>query len=273
MDPEQRLLEVHKDLAVELFVFFLRTVVRMLHPQRMGIADGYRTSVDLDAVPGRRNLDGLLLSLIVFTLFGLSVFVNALHDHIVVAKLRFVDGVVLLGRVLGGEEDLDRHEGTVLVQNLTHTILVCELNAFVIQKQRDLGSWFGFASLLHIVLGTAVACPVYGHGAFFIGKGIDMNLIRHHERRIEAQAKMTDHLIVGRLVLILFKEFRRTRKCDLGNVFLDFVRRHSDTVIDEFKGFGFRIDQHADLRLIVLREGVFSHYLELFQLCNGVTAV
>ena len=208
MDPEQRLLEVHKDLAVELFIFFFRTVVRVLHPERMGIADGDRTPVDLDTVSGRRNFDGLLLSLVVFTLLGFRVLMNTLHDHVVVTKLRLVDGVVLLWRILGGEEDLDRHEGTVLVQDLAHTILVCKLHAFVVQEQRDLGSGFGLASLLHIVLGTAVACPVYGHGAFLIGKSIDMDLIRHHERRIKAQTEMTDHLIVGRLVLILLQEFR-----------------------------------------------------------------
>ena len=47
MDPEQGLFVVVEDIAVELFVFLLGTVVRVLGPQRSGVVQSYRTLYDL----------------------------------------------------------------------------------------------------------------------------------------------------------------------------------------------------------------------------------
>ena len=53
--------------------------------------------------------------------------------------------------------------------------------------------------LLHFEFGRAGAAPMHGLGLFLIGFGEDLDLVGHHERRVEAQSEMTD----DRLVLVL----------------------------------------------------------------------
>ena len=80
------------------------------------------------------------------------------------------------------------------------------------------------------------------------------HLVRYHECGVEAQAEMTDDLILVGLVLVLLHEIRCAGKCDLVDVLLDLVRRHTKTVIDELQGLLLRV--HDDLNLVsyILRE-------------------
>ena len=84
---------------------------------------------------------------------------------------------------------------------------------------------------------------------------------------------MTDDLIVICLVLVFFDEVSSTGKCDLTDIFFDFVRSHTKTVIDEFQSLCIRIYDNLDLWSVILRKLVFTHHFKLFQFGNGVTAV
>ena len=82
MDPEQRLLVIHKYFAVKSNVIIFRTFARVLSPQRMDIADGYRTFYNPD----------FLLRFALFSLFLL--FLDVLNDLIRIKKIFFSDRLV-----------------------------------------------------------------------------------------------------------------------------------------------------------------------------------
>ncbi len=80
-----------------------------------------------------------------------------------------------------------------------------------------------------------------------------MHLVRHHERRIKAQTKVTDDLILVGLVLIFGYKIRCSGKGDLVNVLLHLIRRHTHTVINKLKGLLLRVYQYLDFSLKVCR--------------------
>ena len=90
---------------------------------------------------------------------------------------------------------MNRHEGTVFLKNLAHTVFVGKFQAVLIQEQSDFGTNSCLAALGHIVLGASVTGPVYRGGSFFIGKRIDVNFICYHESRVETKTEVADHLI------------------------------------------------------------------------------
>ena len=114
---------------------------------------------------------------------------------------------------------------------------------------------------------------MYRSRPFLIGKRINLHLISNHERRIESQTEMSDHIILCSLVLIFLKELCRAGKCDLSDIFLHFIRCHTKTIIDKLHRLLFRIDDHFNLRLISLREFILSHHVQFFQLCDRVASI
>ena len=198
---------------------------------------------------------------------------DMLDHHIVVTKLGLVDGFVFLFRICLLQENLYRHEGAVLADDLAGTVFVGELQTVLVQEQGNLGTDLSTGSLRHIVFGTAIALPVNGFRAILIGKGVDVNLVCYHECGVEAQSEMTDDLIVIGLVLVFLQEISRAGKGDLVDVFLDLVCRHAQSGIDEFQCFVLRIYHHADAVFMSLRIGVFANQGKLFELRDSVAAV
>ena len=56
--------------------------------------------------------------------------------------------------------------------------------------------------LLHLELGRPGAAPMYGFRTLFIGFRENLDLVRHHECRVESQSEVAD----DRLVLVLLHE-------------------------------------------------------------------
>ena len=104
----------------------------MLCPQRLGVVHRNRTLVDLHPVSGRRYFHHLLLPVLVLLLLHLCILVDVLYDHIIVPKVRLIDGLILLLGIGLLKEDLHRHEGAVLLQHFTHFVLVGKLQAVLI---------------------------------------------------------------------------------------------------------------------------------------------
>ena len=98
MNPEQRLLVIHEYFSVKRDILILRTLARVLRPQRMDITDGDRALHDLYS----------LLRLALFSFFLL--FLNMLYNFVCIQQVLFVDRLVLRLCVCLGQEDLDRHE-------------------------------------------------------------------------------------------------------------------------------------------------------------------
>ena len=74
---------------------------------------------------------------------------------------------------------------------------------------------------------------------------------------------MTDDLILIRLVLVFFNKIRRAGESDLVDVLLHLVRRHADTVVDKCKRLFLRIDNDLNLRLVIIRQRVLAHHIQL----------
>ena len=129
MDPEQRLLIIHKYFPVECFVIFIAALIRMFHPQRMNITDGYRTFVDFYFFFCRRNFYNFFFSVFIFFFLGFRILMNMFYDNIIVTQIGFIDRLIFLFSVLIREENLGRHEGTVFFQNFTDSVLVGKFQA------------------------------------------------------------------------------------------------------------------------------------------------
>ena len=71
---------------------------------------------------------------------------------------------------------------------------------------------------------------------------------------------------IADLVLVFLQEFAGGRKGDLIDILVDFLLRHTDTVIDDFQGFGLFVQLDPDLQvtdfvLAVARGGERLHLL------------
>ncbi len=255
MDPEQGFLVIHEHFPVKVHVIFFRALAGILCPKRVNIVHQFRTLHDLYFIR--------ILLLFLFHLF---------HYLIGVA---FLAGKNRLGirRVFPGHINLNGHEGTVFLNDFLCLVLIAILQAFLVQVQGDAGSHLVPCALRHLKLGTAVTFPMYGRRALLPGKGIDVHLIRHHERRIKSQTEMSDDLVVVGFVLIFGYKIGGTGKRDLVNILLHLVRRHADSVIHHLNGLILRIDKHVHGRLIILRQAVFPHHIQLFQFRDGIASV
>ena len=273
MNPEQRLLVIQEYVAVEFLVLLVGAFAWLFGPQRMDIADGNRTFLDFHLVFGGRNLNLLFFALVVFLFLVFGVGVNMLNDLIVFLQIGFRNNLRLRGGSLFGQEDLYRHKGAVFFQRLADLVLVCVLQAVLVQMKRDGGSDFFAVSGSHGVLGAAVALPVHRFRAFLEGKRINIHLVSDHECGIEAQSEVSDDLILIRLVLIFLQEFCRAGKSDVRDILYDLFRGHADTVINKLQCLFLIIDQDVYFRLVAFRKFCLSDGIQFFSLGYGITAV
>ncbi len=109
--------------------------------------------------------------------------------------------------------------------------------------------------------------------ALFVGKRVNMHLVRYHKRRIKAQSKVSDNLFCTTLVLIFFNKVRCARKRNLIDVLLYLFCRHAKTIVRKGQRFLFRVCYHINFCLVAIRQGIFSHHVKPLQLGDGVTAV
>ena len=187
---------------------------------------------------------------------------NMFNDNIVVSQISFVDCLILLLCICIRQINIYRHERTIFLDNLTHTVFVTEFQAFIIQKQCDLSSDCCAVAIFHIIFCTTITCPVDCCCTFFKRKSINIHFICYHKCRIESQTEMTDHLVIRCFIFILLQKFCCTRKCDLGNIFLYFISSHTNTIIDKFQSLCFRIYNDLHCRFIIIRESIFSHHFK-----------
>ena len=275
MDPEQGLLVIIEQLPVELLVFVIGAILRILDPQRTRIIDKLRALADLKLLLLRLCL--LRRSFVLILCGGcLCLFfllrLDHLNDNIVRTALRLLDGLCLLG-VLHRQIDLGRHEAAVLVNHLAGAIVIRELHAVLRQMEGNGRSDLLPVGLLHGELAAAVALPVNGLRSLLIGKRINGDKRRYHERRIEAQSEVADDLIVVRLILVFIHEGFRTGEGNVVDILLHLIRGHAKSVIGNLNGLALGIQNHVNSCLPALRKLRFSHHFQLLQLCNCIAAI
>ena len=268
MDPEQRLLVIVENLAVKGLVLLVRAVLGGLCPERMRVIAEDRTAAYLQTL-----LLGLL-SLFSLFLVGLRLFggLDHLDDYVIGPALRLIDDIGHLGIMLG-EINLDRHERAVLLDDFLGTVVVGKLHAVLGEMQGNGRTDFLPVSVIHGKGTAAVALPVHRLCALLVGQCIDLNKLCNHECAVEAQTEVTDDLIVACLIFILLHKGFRTGESDVINVFLYLISSHTQTVVGHFDRLVLRADFDVDPCLVSFRQLIVAHHIQLFQLCDRITAV
>ena len=196
-----------------------------------------------------------------------------LHYYIVVTEICFVNSFIFLLCVCLGKINIYRHERTVFLNYFTHAVFICKLQAFFIKEKSDFCSRLCLISICHLVFCTTITGPVNRCGTLFIRKSINMNFVRNHKSGIETKSEMTNHLIIGCLIFILLKKLCCTGKCNLSNIFLYFVCRHTDTVINKLQSLLIRIHNNIHCRFISVRKCVITHNFQFSQLGDCITSI
>ena len=174
MNPEQRLIEVHEHLLVEGFVLLVGTLARGFQPQRLGIVD-------------RQRFDSAHLIGAVLVLLHVAVLI--VHRTLLVVRIQI---------------DFIGHELAVFVQDFADAALLQKFLLALGDVHNDGGSVFGALAVLDFIAVLAGRGPVNRLCIRLEGKGLNLDGVGHHERRIEAQTEVTDDGIG--IVLVFFQE-------------------------------------------------------------------
>ncbi len=136
---------------------------------------------------------------------------------------------------------------------------------FFHQGQRDGGAAIATSRIGEFKTRRAIAGPMDGLRAFFIGEGVNFDFARHHEGAVEAETKVTDDLLIAG-GLVLLNEFFGAGEGDLVNILLNLIGGHPDPGVADGEGFVIFIDRQGDLHvpwlLSVLTRS--RHHAELF---------
>ena len=84
---------------------------------------------------------------------------------------------------------------------------------------------------------------------------------------------MTDDLVIRSFVLIFLDKIRGTGERDAVNILLHLVRRHAQSVIDHLDRLVLRAHNDLDLCLVIIRQGILSHHIQLLQFGDGVAPI
>ena len=258
MNPEERLLVVCKDFAVELNILLLGALIWMFCPQRMNLIQRYRTFPDLE-------LWHLLLGRFCAVLSrDFLLLLKLFYNDIILSLLLRIDGFKLLRCICLLKINLIRHEGAVFFDDLSCLVLIAELKTVLVEKQCNLCTNCGSVSVCHRKLCAAVALPVYGRCILFIRECINMHRICHHKCRIKTKSEMANDLIVISLVFVFLDEICRTGKSDLVDVLLHLVRGHAKSGINKLECLLLWIDNDMNILLHICRILILSHHLKFF---------
>ena len=94
MNPEQRLLVVHKYLTVEFLVFFIGTFAWIFGPEWIGIIEWNRTFYDFEFILSRGDFNDFLFTILVFFFLGFCFLVDFFNDRVRVKLVFLVNSFV-----------------------------------------------------------------------------------------------------------------------------------------------------------------------------------
>ena len=161
---------------------------------------------------------------------------------------------------LFAESDGHGQEVTVLAKQSFQLVLFEELEAVIVEVHHNVCASLSLLHFFQSERRTSVATPFHGRRVL-IALCDDIDLLAHHERRVEAQAEVADDGVC--VILVLVEEVVGSRESNLVDVLLDFVSRHADTVIANGNGFGVFIDADTNLQVAHLT-------LEVAFACKGL---
>ena len=172
-------------------------------------------------------------------------------------------------------KDGNGHEGAVFSHSGVKRCLIQKFLAVCADKEGDGCAAFGSFTGLHFIINAAVAAPFCRLCTLLIGKGINLDCIGYHKSRIEPQTEMSDNLtafVLG-FSFKFGKEIGCTGECNLVDVFLDFICRHADTVINNLQCFLVLIQNNMNFVCFLCENIRFPHHGKLLQLCHRITRI
>ena len=155
-------------MTIEVLIFLLRAVLGLLQIERL------------------RRIDGRIL----FTLFP---FLDVLIELLVRFRVKI---------------DLIRHEGAILVEELSHFALSCKLLLALRKVHDDFSAARLLVAVADRIGAVAVRLPMDARAPLAIGLCKDLDVIRDHVGGIKTEAEVTDDALPARF-FILFKEVGR----------------------------------------------------------------
>ena len=147
--------------------------------------------------------------------------------------------------------EVKRHEGTVFLQYAADLAGIEDLLCFFGKRDRDRRTTRGSIRIRDLIIHPVIRFPGYSRSILLEGFCIDTDLIRHHECGIETETEMSDDAAgIRALFLILLNEVHRAGESDLIDVLIDFLFRHTDTIIGKLDRS--RLTVIVDMELIII---------------------
>ena len=168
---------------------------------------------------------------------------------------------------------LYRHEGAILVYDLSGPVFIAEFYRIIIKVQSYLRTPFSFFAPCHGKLGTAFGLPVNGDRSILVGKSIYRYPVSHHECRIESKTEMPYYLVLIGLVLILPEEIGSTGKCHLIDIALHLFFCHAEAIVRKSDCLFIRIHRYIDPVLFSLGSLILSDKAQFFKLGDRIASV
>ena len=169
MNPEQRLLIIHKYLPVEGLILLLRALIGMLVPKRIYIINRYWPFQNLIFFLCRRYFHDFFFAVFILLLLCLGLFHNSLYNGILLCQLILLDRLILRLCLCIVQKNRHRHKAAVLFQNFSCPVFIGKLHAVFIQIQSNGGSEIFSFPVSHLELRTAFRFPVYSLCVLLIG--------------------------------------------------------------------------------------------------------
>ena len=163
----------------------------------------------------------------------------------------------------------------VLENPLVSEVFDAGIGVDSLQVQRDARSRLGFRSLGDRVGAVRVRFPVSGAVLPCLA-GIDLHLLGHHERRVEAHAEATDQIgQLGALGLLaeVLEHFLGARTGDRTDVVDHFLTRHADPVVVDLERSLVSVRFQANLEVGALALQLLFRKGAKAQLVEGVGRV
>ena len=150
MNPEQWLFVILEHFAVEFLILFFRAFIWMFRPKRFRIADGNRTFQNFCFL----NRFFLFFLFALFFLFRL--FHDLFNNRIFLGYFFTWNRLILRFCIFIGKENLNRHKGTIFIQNFTNTIFIGKFITVFIQMKDNFSSDRIFVAVTHLKFGSAL---------------------------------------------------------------------------------------------------------------------
>ena len=173
--------------AIEAYTRFHTTKPKAFHILSWCVEEGvdFEGCIGVEVKPKARLVESLGLKFV-------EIFVFFLGDVALTLEPDRADGVELLAIHQYGE----LHEGGILFNDLFDTILLREVFILILERDYNASAATFALDLLDLVSARSIARPAVALTLGLPSAGVDLDRIGHHEDGVEADAELTNEIII-----------------------------------------------------------------------------